>query len=360
MQRLFKNANIVNLKTGACDEKDIFVRDGKFIKISNDIPSNNFEKDEIIDLEGNFVFSPFVNSFCDSVMAFEKCCSQDCDKKLLSDVQNLMQVKNLLAGALACDFSILDASGKTKYDDKDFALLQDVDLKSDSELEDFSNRVAKDKSRVFVRAGLSLDELGTADLQHKKSLPRVLEDFGILDRSPTIVGGNCFEKDDLELFSQYDCKFCVTPSADGRFGRRPVNLLSLKNKDFCIGLGSGESFEVDFFAFMRQMLMSQRGMFEDENCLTEQDVVEIATNSALLGENFAIEEGKNANFIVVKAGFSLYTNALKTLVWEKSKRDIIMTVKNGEILQKSGKILMKNLPEYDKIMLDLQQRLRRN
>ena len=360
MQTLFKNAKIVDIKTGACFEKDIFVKDGKFIKIANVISSKNFEKNEIFDLEDNFVFSPFVNSFCDSKMAFERCYGFDCDKKLLPDVQNLMQVKNLLAGAIACDFANLNENEQIKFEGKNFALLQDVDLKNDSELEDFSNRVAKEKSRVFVRAGLSLDELGTVDLQHKKSLTRVLEDFGILDRNPTIVCGNCFEKDDLELFSQYDCKFCITPSADGKFGRRPVNLLSLKNKDLCIGMGSGESFEVDFFAFMRQVLMSQRGMFEDENCLSEQEVFEIATNSALLGEGFAVEEGKNANFVVVKGGSSLYANALKTLVWEKSKRDVIMTVKNGEILQKNGKIFMQNLPEYDRIMLDLQQRLRRN
>ena len=37
-----------------------------------------------------------------------------------------------------------------------------------------------------------------------------------------------------------------------------------------------------------------------------------------------------------------------------------MTVAKGEILQENGKILMKNLPQYDKIINGIQQKLRRN
>ena len=63
--------------------------------------------------------------------------------------------------------------------------------------------------------------------------------------------------------------------------------------------------------------------------------------------------------MVIKNAKSLYDDIFKTLVWEKSKRDVVMTVLNGKILQKNGQILMKNCGDYDTIIMDIQEKLRR-
>lgn len=354
MQTLFKNGNLVDFEQNIAKKCHILVENGilKKIEYGEDC---HISAEEEVNLENCFVLPPFVNSFCDSFDAYEKTYGKEINRDISSSILELMFVKNTLAGAIYNDIS-----GDDKFQS---VLLDEIELKTDLELSDIVEDVAKNKKRLFVKCGQNLQELGTIDLQYKKSLPEVLEDFGILDRESVIVGGNCFEKDDLELFSQYDCAFCLTVAEDGKLGRRPTNLLTLKNKDICVSMGSGSSFEIDFFAFMRQLIMTQRGLFENVDCVNEQDAFEIVTTGGakvLKLEKYGVEEGNFANFIVVDNEISLYDNILKSLVWEKSKKDIKMTVLNGQIIQKNGEILMKNGQQCDKIKTTIQRLTRRN
>ncbi len=357
MQKLFKNANLVDVKNGQVNAVDILIENNTIKDIKNlGELSNQKGGIETFDLQGGYVLPPFVNVFCHSIDAFQKNYEEinqfDCN--IVNLVQKLMTIKNIFAGAI-----YNDVAAKNEFN---CVFVDKFEEKSEQELSEIVSTVAKNQNKLFIEAGKTLEELGTVDLLYKKSLPQVLEDFGYLDREPVIVGGNCFEKDDFELFSQYDCSFCLTPSDDGKSGVRPTNFISLQSKDFCVGLGSGKSFEIDFFAFMRQLIMTQRGLFENADCIEEKEVFEVATynGAKILGlEKYGVEKGKFANFIVVSGGKSLYDDVLKTLVWEKSKKDVFMTVHNGEILQKNGKILMKNMPDYDTIINEILQILRR-
>lgn len=352
MQIIFKNAQLFDIKTGQLDLVDILTVDDKIAKVGK--IEQNVEQCEVVDLHGDIVMPNFVNVFCDSQRAFEIDYGEfdKNDKKLCQDIENLMKIKNFLAGAICNDVS----SNKNEY------VLENVDQLEENELSDISEKVAKEKLKLFVKAGQNLEELGMVDKIYKKPMIQVLEDFGFLDRKPVFVGGNCLEKDDLELLSNYGCQFCLTVGEDGKNGRRPTNLQTLKTFDFEVGLGSGYSFEIDFFAFMRQILMTQRGLFEDKNCFSEQEVLLMACNAGellLFGETNSIKNGAKANFIVIKNAKSLYDDIFKTLVWEKSKKDVVMTVLNGKILQKNGQFLMKNWGDYDTIIMDIQERLRR-
>ena len=82
-------------------------------------------------------------------------------------------------------------------------------------------------------------------------------------------------------------------------------------------------------------------------------MLKIATNGAALGFENKIKVGENATFSVICSRESLYDNVLKTLVWERSKNDVVMSVKNGEVLQKNGEIFMKNMPSYATIISGL-------
>ncbi len=409
MQKLFKNANVVDLFSGDVVLCDLFVKGGKFVKISKTSPNSKISasskqscckggmieasvSDEVIDLKGNFVLPPFVNVFCNSKTAFMKSYlnfdeeEQEANSEIatqnLVNIQMLMKIKNVLAGAICNDVSIcaddkgcenvLKADNEEIVQNAKFSCvsnefnsvsLENISEKTEQELANLTDFVAKNEANLFLRCGRTLEELGTIDLQYKKSLPHVLEDFGFLDRKAAIVGGNCFEKDDLELFSQYDCAFCVTPSDDGKSGIRPTNLMSLKAKDFLVGMGSGDSFEIDFFAFMRQIIMTQRELFEQVDVIDEKDTFQIATYAGaqiLRIDDFGICEGNSANFIVVAKTPTLYSSALKTLVWEKSKKDVLMTIFDGEILQKNGEIFMKNVSSCDTIIMEIKQQIRRN
>lgn len=351
MQKLFTNGNIVDLKTGKVCKCDILVENGKIVNIGK---VSDFEG-EVIDLNENYVLPNFVNVFCHSLRAFEMCYGEISSSNDISDkIAKLMFAKNILSGAFFNDLA---------NNDYRFALLEDVENLDEKQLSTFSDSVAKSGAKLFMKVGQNLEELGFVDKTYKKTLSQLLEDFGFLDRKSVVVGGNCFEKDELQIFSQYDCDFCLTVGEDGKFGKRPTNVLSLKSLDFCVGLGSGYSFEIDFFAFMRQILLTQRGLFEDENCVTEQEVLQMATlngSKILTGEENLLKCGNFANFIVVEKGESLYDDIFKTLVWEKSKRDVVLTVFKGDILQKNGKILMKNWGDYATIIKDIKKILRRN
>ena len=74
-----------------------------------------------------------------------------------------------------------------------------------------------------------------------------------------------------------------------------------------------------------------------------------------MGFENSLQIGKNATFIVVDARESLYKNVVETLIWERSKKDVLMCVRDGEVLQKNGKIFMKNVPDYDTIIVNLKQ-----
>lgn len=340
--KLFKNANLVNLENGTSQLVDILVDDnGRIKKIDKGIVADA----QLFDLQSNYVIPPFVNSFCDSSKALENSYGievKSAEEKTLA--QQLLCVKNLTAGAIILN---------------DRECLRNIDEKEEKELDEICEKAAKQKEKVFAKVGLTLEELGAIDKHYGKMLSEVLEDFGFLDRGLVLVGGNCLEKDELRLLKNYDTQVVLTPNEDGRLGRRPTNLNALRNLDFDVALGSGDFAEIDFFAFMRQMILTQRGLFEDQKIMDEKMAFKIACNGNVVGVKNNIEINNFANFAVISKENSLQEDALKDLVWCKSKKDVLMTIYRGEFLQKSGEIFMQNLPQYDKIITVIQQKIRR-
>lgn len=326
--KLFKNANVVSIENNSISKLDILVDGGKIVKLAKEIK----EDCEVFDLKGAFVLPPFVNAFSNSENAVKNSFGIDVDKTL---DRQLVLCKNLFAGAI--------------FLNGDAFVLNEIDTKSDRELELLSEKVAEGNLKAYIKVGQTLDELGTIDKKYGKSAAYVLEDFGFLDRNSVIVGANCFEKDDFSVIKNYNKKIVVLPFEDGRMGRRLTNLVTLKFMGFDVNFGSGDFSEIDFFAYMRQELLQHWSMFEDKNVLSEKDVFEIACNKR------EISQGDFADFIVVLNDNLNCDDVLKTLVWTKGKRDVEMTVYRGEILQKNGKIFMQNLPQYAKIIEMIQR-----
>lgn len=343
MTKLFKNAKIVDIENGEVFDADILVENGK---IGSFIRQENFDG-EVIDLQGGYVLPAFVNAFMDSCGAGKLNYFAGRESELsgekMKNLQNLFLMKNLLAGAV-----FINDITKTGV-----PLLEEIEEKSEKELSALSMEIARCGRRPFVKLGQDLESLGSVDKQFGKSAVLVLEDFGFLDREPVIVGGNCLEKDDLQTLGNFDCEFVVLPSEDGKMGRRQTNIVSLLSKGFDVSVGSGNSAEIDFFGYMRQMISSMRSMFENDSCLSEKEALKIATNGAVLGLENRLQIGGMATFVVVSARESLYDDIFKTLVWERSKNDVLFTVKDGEVLQKNGEIFMKNMPSYATIISGL-------
>ena len=336
--KLFKNACILNIHDETAKIADILTENGKIKQIDKNIQCDC----EKVDLKGNYAIPAFINSFCDSYEAVKTSYNLEIDEKL---AQQLIVIKNLLAGAVVIN-------------DKP-TTLDNIEYKSDKELEKLSADVAKSRAKLFMKVGQSLDELGAIDKIYGKTLSEVLEDFGFLDRDCVLVGGNCLEKDELQLLKRYDAKIVLTPNEDARLAKRAPNVLAMKNIGFDIGMGSGCCGEIDFFAFMRQLLQTQRMLFENADVLSEKEVFEMACNGNILGLKNEVAVGADANFAVVVRGKTLYKNPILDIIYTKCKKDVEMTIFKGEILQQSGKIFMQSLPQYDTIVSEIKSFTRR-
>lgn len=343
---IFKNCQLLDIKIGEIILCNIHTLSGKISNIEK-IPAITLngkgdaheasEENEIrsvakkegvgasdevsVDLEGRIVMPGFANCYLNYKRASVNSFGKEIPRVKL-------QAKNACAG-VCFDY----------YDLKNVSFLEDLSALSLKELDEISFHLKQD---VFVKIGQDLNEMGAINALYKKMPSEVLEDYGILDRRATIVGGNCFEKDELELLSVYNARFVLLPNDDARFGRRFLNVNILNRLNIPFGLGSGEYAEVDFFAFMRELLSFNSFVMENTSLMSAQEALLQATlvGARVLGYDGEIKEGNGANFIVLN-GNSLYENIFDEIVFGMSKQNVFMTVKNGKILQQNGVFVME-------------------
>ena len=312
---IFKNCNLLNLKLGKTNLVDIQVEGDKIEKIGK-------IKGDGIDLEGKIVMPGFANCYHNYERASINSYGKMIDEKDL-------HAKNICSG-VCFDY----------YDTKNITFLEDIDKLSEKM---FENVCFNLKDKVFIKFGQNLNEMGNINAIYKQLPSEVLEDFGILDKNAVIVGGNCFEKDELELLGAYNTSFVLLPNDDARSGRRFLNINILNRLNISYGLGSGEYAEVDFFAFMRELLSFNSFVMENSSLMSEQQALLHATliGAKILGFDGEIKKGNYANFVVL-SGKTNYDDIFKSIVYGMSKHNVYMTVKNGKILQQNGVFAMEN------------------
>ncbi len=312
---MFKNCNLLNLKLGKTNLVDIQVEGDKIEKIGK-------IKGDGVDLEGKIVMPGFANCYHNYERASINSYGKMIDEKDL-------QSKNICSG-VCFDY----------YDTKNITFLENIDKLSEKM---FENVCFNLKDKVFIKFGQNLNEMGNINAIYKQLPSEVLEDFGILDKNAVIVGGNCFEKDELELLGAYNTTFVLLPNDDARSGRRFLNINILNRLNISYGLGSGEYAEVDFFAFMRELLSFNSFVMENSSLMSEQEALLHATliGAKILGFDGQIKKGNYANFVVL-SGKTNYDDIFKSIVYGMSKHNVYMTVKNGKILQQNGVFAMEN------------------
>ncbi len=338
MKIIFKNGKILNFEKNCLEVGDILVEN----RIIRQIGKVDKRVDKVVDLDFNVVTPAFANCFFRSVEAFKNSyLNREYSVKEERLIGNYMNEKNILSGALySLDFSF----------NTPFEFIENLHEKEEDELENF---VLKIRSKPFIKVGQTLEEMGELNAKSKKMPSEFLEDFGFLDKNAVIVGGNLFEKDELEILSSYGANFVLLPNDDCRSGRRFPNINTLKKFDIKFGLGSGDYAEIDFFSFMRQILSYNSFVMENTSLLSPKEVFEIATFSGaeVLGYDAEIKVGNFANFIVLNSKNILNDDVFKGIVFELGKQDVLMTVKEGKILQENGVFIMENDEVYDKIKM---------
>ena len=340
MSILFKNGFLLDFDKEELIKLDILVDGDKIKKIDKNLPNEKY--DDVVDLKNNIVMPAFANCFYRSIEGYKNSYlnEREIDKKDYNIIKEYIEKKNALAGVcFSRDFS---------FEKEGF--IEDILSYSENELDEIS---INEKNKIFIKIGQTLKEMGEINSLSKKMPSEYLEGFGFLDKGAVIVGGNCFEKDELELFASYDTQFVLLPNDDARSGRRFANINSLQKYDIPFALGSGDFAEIDFFAFMRQILSYNSFVMENVNLLSEKELLKIATidGAKILGFDGEIKEGNFANFIVLNSNNILGDNIFKAILFELSKNDVLYTVKNGKILQQNGVFVMEKTKDYAKIAL---------
>ena len=315
MRILIKNANILSFSKEKYEKKDVLIDESEIVKISNNIDAFC---DRTIDVNGNILMPAFANLCFNAERA----------------------VKNSYQNVDVYEFRKNSALAGVCFEKEITSYLENVASFSEKQLDEICLNL---KSPVYVKIGQNLEEMGEINALSKKMPSEYLEDFGILDKKTFIVGGNCFEKDEIELFSSYDVSFILLPNDDARSGRRFVNINTLKKFEIPFGLGSGEFAEINFFEMMRQILSYNSFVMENTSLMTAKEILEIATikGAEMLGENGEVKEKNKANLLIVKRD-ERYQNPFDEIVFGKNNSDILFTIKNGKILQENGVFVMEN------------------
>ena len=315
MRILIKNANILSFSKEKFEKKDVLIEESEIVKISNNIDTSC---GRIIDATGNILMPAFANLYFNAERA----------------------IKNSYINVGVDEFRKNSALAGVCFEKEITSYLENVASFSEKQLDEICLNL---KSPVYVKIGQNLEEMGEINALSKKMPSEYLEDFGILDKKTFIIGGNCFEKDEIELFSNYNISFILLPNDDARSGRRFVNINTLKKFEIPFGLGSGEFAEINFFEMMRQILSYNSFVMENTSLMTAKEILEIATlkGAEMLGENGEVKEKNKANFLIVKRD-ERYQNAFDEIVFGKNNSDILFTIKNGKILQENGVFVMEN------------------
>lgn len=325
---LYKNAALVDILKDDFEVVDILIEKDKIKRIAKPREIRPSPEIEIYDLKKNFVLPSFWNYFCRPDKLLGAIAPKTNEKVFEELFFEASRMANFLAGNTVM-FNLQR---------KNSCFLENILDCDEKELENLSNEIAKKNKTVFLHMGLTLDELGSVEKKFGKPLVQVLEDFGFLDRNWVLVGGNCLEKDDFQILSQYEGVVVLCPLEDACVGRRTLNIQMLKNLGIDIALGSGQSIDVDMFEAIKHLLATQRALFEDANALSEKDALLMAT----CGQS-TLKEGDQAHFIVMRNEPSLRESLVSYLVWEASKYGLLLTVADGNALQFDGYIYNNEL-----------------
>ena len=188
--KLFINGVLVNLENAELSKVDILVENGIVSEIKDwgvigERQNFNMKNCEIVDLQGNLVMLPFVNAFCDSEKAVLKTYGRQFkkltylensteDKEGLQGLSQkdfaavsawLMKIKNVLAGSVfENDMWLLrNHENADECDSSAWEFLENLDEKSETELDGVCMNVNQNKLKLFLKIGQTLNELGSID-----------------------------------------------------------------------------------------------------------------------------------------------------------------------------------------------------
>lgn len=144
-------------------------------------------------------------------------------------------------------------------------------------LSDIVDFLSLTKTKVLIKLGQDLEEVGKLVNLYGRSPVEILEDFGFLDRDCLIYGLNFIDKEDQKLLVQYKPFLIFSPRNDGLEGKGAINLYNFIYNHLKFGFSSGKCYNIDMLAEGRLAKINTNNLMFDNNLVDDLLLLESLT-----------------------------------------------------------------------------------
>ena len=412
MVLLFKDNDVVIEKT------DVKIKDGKIVKIGNNLEVE--EEEKVIDAKDKVVMPGLINTHTHIAMSIFRGTFEGCNlytwlnekiwpieaKLTNEDVYNasMLSIAEMISTGTTCfndHYFFSEEIRKAVEETGMRAVLTRVLMDSDGEkagetrLNEFEQFYqTRDESNDLITYTVSPHGLYTCSSEYlqkasefarKYNLPvhvHFLESIDEIEDIKKIHGttgvdvlkkyfngihtilahGVKLNDEDVEELKHMDIGIAHNPISNLRLGCKIADTTKYTRNNINVALGTdgqGSGNNMDMFEALRTACLIQGGIHENEDRLTSNDAIKMATiNGAKLlkidDKVGSIEEGKDADIILVNMAKSLNNitkipnnNVISNLVYNTSGRDVDTTIVKGKVLMENR--VLKNV-QIDEII----------
>lgn len=324
------------------EEQDVCIENGVFVE------DNNFQEDEVCDCKDEIMLPNFVSNYGLIAKEVENETSDSQDiadrvakhyfehgySKIVEKINNFEVAKALgekwiETQIVSTDLKLLEKIKKLNKRNLTIGVEVDLILDTPDDIDEKVLFARKNDIKIYSNFYESLMRAGEISTQYSKSPIEVARDFGMLDGKLVSTNNVCLDKEDIMQMG--DVSLCVAPKANmfSALGFEPLGLVKNYEKD--VGFWTPNEFGLDVFENMRATLCVCRASMNDEDILSEKEVLCWATGTS----EFCPQNNKIASFLLINSKKSQKNiKNIADLVKFSTSDDIVKNVVAGKVVYK--------------------------
>lgn len=308
MKIKLKNVKVYNRELQRFEPSEVCVENGVFVD------AKNLEEDELWDCSNDILIPNFVSDFGNVEKELEKdmsdpteiarrlveCYLENGYSKIVEQIDNLEVAQKLgdfwiETEVVSGDLKLLSKVKQKGKRNLSIGVWVDLVCDSPNEIDEKVMFAHKNGLKIYSNFYESLNRAGEISIQYSKSPIEAARDFGMLDEHLVSINNVCLDKEDIVQME--NVKLCLAPKTNmfSGLGFEPVGLIKNHEKD--VGFASFCEFGLDVFDNMRLALCEARASMNDEDILSEKNVLSWATGT----NEFSPQINKIASFLLVKS-----------------------------------------------------------
>lgn len=204
----------------------------------------------------------------------------------------------------------------------------------------------KYKAPVYTHCSESESEVQNCIKEHGKTPVEYLNDMGIFDYGGAIYHGVHLTDKDCEILKQKNVSVVTCPSSNLKLASGIAPVAKLAEMGINVGIGTdgpASNNALDMFREMYLVSTLQKYFLKDASAMPAESVLKMATvgSARAMGLNDCdcLRKGKCADIIMLdlkQPDMQPENNIVKSIVYSASKKNIKMTMINGNIVYMDG------------------------